>query len=256
MRINSVVKVALHLIVVTNLYCCSPHYGPAIWGNNFPYMTKPVYHDTNCAANYISGIINSGIVYNDNESNFLAQGQLHRSHTHENNSFSYGVYGYHGRYNVSKDITINCGEKYYSGFGIKGGTNTIVSTKHLELNPIGVQTVVYSEFGEYMNFLSDAKEIDSIYLMPTSNHKIKQSICLNSGINYKLKKNSILGIQLGIAFPVLYESNDGWLIYYFPINLHYTNKHFSFAINGNYPPFAGGLSVSYRINSRNITNTK
>ena len=209
---------------------CSPQYGVANQSSLTKYIEKPIYKDSTESAMYVAGQYynNGGKGYHQGEKSYFVDFSLHRSHTHKNINYSYGLLGYFGNYYTKIEGYNN--ENDFYGFGALADINYKISLDKLELRIIGLRTAIIHELGEFSQHREELSELGLAYNKNTGNTPIY--IAFNTDVVYKLNSDFNLGLYMGLGRTFdTGESSTGTAIY--TSILHANYKRFTGVIQLN-----------------------
>ena len=219
-------------IILSSLYGCSAFY--AFGNNGAAPMTfiKPVYADSAKVITHVGGRYThtSEGAYNENEATYFGQLELSQTHILRSYNFSYGVFGYKGKYKVA-ELEDFKGKKEYYGGGLAGEFSLNVPTKRVDIR-IGIKGSLYYENGDFTKFRKLAAEQDLI--AGVTNSRFAYNIGLIAGLESKHAKNSSFGIENSIGMTYFVNDKNEFLT--LSSNLHYTYKRWTV-----YVLFTGGL---------------
>lgn len=190
MRILKSVVVAAIIALLFSTSGCLPRYGIANGGGEPIHFTKPVYRDTAVSATYVGGKYShtmDSAYSNRNESSYFGELYLYRSHTREYYNFSYGAFGYTGKYKVAV-IEQYRGSKGFYGGGVSSEFNLSIPTQFVDLRLVGIRGTLLYETGDFYSFRKRASKeglIDNC-----SYGRMAYNISLSSELAFKIKNES------------------------------------------------------------------
>lgn len=144
---------------------CITVYGIANVQSSTAYIPHPGHADTAQSvkkATYITGNYSSTIedaAYEGDESSRMVGLSVNRSIAHNAYTFTYGGFGYGGRY-VVNDRTSAPGPKSYYGVGVTGGSSLRLGKRRKFLD-LSVRMTMMYENGEYADFRKNFDSIDN-----------------------------------------------------------------------------------------------
>jgi hypothetical protein len=206
-------------ICVAGFMSCSPQYGVAKQSSFVKYLEKPIYKDSIESAIYIGGQYHFGDKgYQLNENSHFADFSVHRSHTHKNLNYSYGLLGYSGKYNAK--IEGHEGNKEFYGFGALADVNFKFSTEKFEFRIVGLRASIIHELGEFSNYRESMSELGLAYNRNIDNTPIY--IGLNSNVVYKFNSDFNLGYYAGAGRTFdKGENGTGSIIFTYLVHANY-----------------------------------
>ena len=191
--------------------------------NSNPYHAIPLVSDSLKGATYVSGIFTMGGANQGWRDNVFAfQGRLHRSNNLGSFQTYYGANATLGSYRIAEFYSPNSypydtvNFHYYSTnsffgyYGLNGGINLVVPTGHGgEWRPLGIETAVHREFGNYYNF---RKNLPDSAADVTFKKNITGNIGIYTEIIHKSKHGAEFGYKMGWNF-ILNPSSDYTHVY-------------------------------------------
>ena len=232
------------IILSITFFSCSPQYGVANQSSLTKYLEKPIYKDSAESAIYVAGqyFNNSGEGYQQDERSYFVDFSVHRSHTHKNFNYSYGVLGYFGNY--ESDFEGYEGKKDFYGLGALADINYKISLDKLELRIIGLRASIIHEMGEFSDYREELSDLGLAY-----NHNIDNTpiyLGFNTDVVYKWNSDFNLGLYMGLGRTFdKGESSTGSVIYTSILHANYKRftglAQLNLALGGNFAVYSFGL---------------
>lgn len=183
------------IVLSSTFYSCSPEYGVANQSSLTKYLEKPVYKDSTESAIYVGGQYynNDGSGYDSNEKSYFVDFSIHRSHSHKNINYSYGLLGYFGNYDAK--IEGFEGKKDFYGLGVLADVNYKVSLNAIELRIIGLRASIIHEMGEFSQYREEMSGLGLAYNKNIDN--TSKYLGLTTDVIYKFNQDFNLGYYVG-----------------------------------------------------------
>ena len=230
------------------IHSCSPYYAFGNAGINPIVFNKPVYSDSLKVTTYLGGKYTQTVdsAYNqEGEKNQFGQLYWAQTHIEKYYNYSYGAFGYIGRYKVAKVENYNGNKSYYGG-GVSGEINFNIPLQSVDIRLIGIQGMLMYEDGAFTRFRRLAGEQHLISGVTSS--KLAYNISCLQGIDFKIQKSTI---GLDISNGITYFTNDSPRFFSSSLILHYTYKQFTAYTQNTNSLFGIGeeftLGFNYRI---------
>ncbi|MEZ4824868.1 MAG: hypothetical protein R3C61_01030 [Bacteroidia bacterium] len=161
------------IIVVVSLLAlgsgCSPVYGPAIMGNNFPHQARAIYKDSTVKQTWVSGSVHNGMEYQSNEESFLLQAQIHQAYSSQNFRATYGGFIYGGNYDMQR---IQPESLNYFGAGLRGSACVALGKRRFEYHLVGLQAGWATEVGAFNRWKEEQAQLGQIVNINDNNFAI------------------------------------------------------------------------------------
>jgi hypothetical protein len=211
MRNPNLFKVLLLLIFASFAFsACSTYntvyYGDANYFSQAKHIKKPMYKDSARSEVTASGSYTQSTenTYNIGESLSFGEGAISFAHSRKYFSAAYSLGGYYGNYKVA-NTGGHSGNKNFYGLSLTLDLSLFAiqnsGSDGFRLTILGLQTTVFSEFGEFYNFrreIDGLKEGNNEYenLSPAN---VKLAISLYSEIQFMVSEDFDMGFAFGLG---------------------------------------------------------
>jgi hypothetical protein len=198
---------SVYCIAIITLFCSC--YRQAFFLSPFnavsnTYHAKPLLADSIKAASYAGGIITLGGANEHWEDDvFSLRGDFYRVHSFNSMQAYYGASFTLGNYQVQPDklyinnninpaiINERSGHKFFGGYGISGGINTVLVTGPAsEWKVIGIDFNLQNEFGSYFSF---RKNLPDSAATAITKKRLFITLGLNSELSVSLRNGGRMG---------------------------------------------------------------
>lgn len=228
---------------------CRPYYGFGSSGIDPIVFVKPVYADTARVSTYAGGSFThtpDSAYGHWNESNMSGKFYLARTQSEKYYTFSYGAFGFMGKYHVA-EIPGYRGYKSYYGGGLSGEFCFNIPFGSTDIRLFGLKGSMYYEDGDFTAFRTHAARQELIRGVTQS--RMAYNISLTSGYEYRFAYQHSIGLDGSMGVTNYWNDDPADLT--FSANIHYTHKrymgyfllaHSVFGLGGEY-----AIGVSYRL---------
>jgi hypothetical protein len=170
--VSLLLLVQINLIIgcqpVTQVYYLSPSNA-----TSNPYHAIPFKKDSVKKATYVSVLFNAGTANDDGDNEYAFRINFHRSQNFGNFQAYYGLNAAFGRYSIAEfknykyqgqggffpgynvydsGYLIPQKNAFFGSVGFNGGINLVIPFREGEWRPLGLETSIQKEFGDYLNF--------------------------------------------------------------------------------------------------------
>ena len=222
--VSLLLLVQINLIIgcvpVTKVFYLSPSNA-----NSNPYHTIPLKKDSVKNASYISALFNAGSANDDGDNEYALRINFHRSHNFGNFQAYYGLNGTIGIYSIAEfknykyqaqggffpsylaydsGYLIPPKNAFFGSAGFNGGINLVIPFRKGEWRPLGLETSIQKEFGDYLNFRKNLPDTAATVIFRNS---ATATIGIYTDIIGRTRRGTEFGYKFALGM-VLNPTND------------------------------------------------